>query len=451
MKIKFNVKSNTIAAYCIIVFAVCLLLVAVIFKYSVFISYFNKLIGVLSPILWGLAIAYLLNPIMKFVENLLGKFIFKKKKHPKLSRVIGISVSMIILLGMLLAIIGSIVPEIINTIKGIFSNITTYLNNLQDFLNEKISRVVENNPKLEDFLNKEFNNIQDYIISAVNQYQPKLDSLFEKDGPLANLTDSAWTFINGLKNCILGLIVSIYLLYSRDTLIAQSKKIVYALFQERRRNHILSMAKRANSTFSRFISGKAVDSLIVGILCFFGMMLLKMKTYAVIISVIIGVTNMVPFFGPIIGAVPTGLLILLTTPDKTLIFLIFILVLQQFDGNILGPKILGDSLGLSPFWVMFAIFVGGGLFGFAGMIIIVPLFAVVYSIFAELVSEKLRRKRLPIETEYYKFAGAEKTPDDTVKNNSEPAEAKEANKNQTENGEENEQEYSENSGKDTEN
>lgn len=451
MKIKFNVKSNTIAAYCIIVFAVCLLLVAVIFKYSVFISYFNKLIGVLSPILWGLAIAYLLNPIMKFVENLLGKFIFKKKKHPKLSRVIGISVSMIILLGMLLAIIGSIVPEIISTIKGVFSNITTYLNNLQDFLNEKISRVVENNPKLEDFLNKEFNNIQDYIISAVNQYQPKLDSLFEKDGPLANLTDSAWTFINGLKNCILGLIVSIYLLYSRDTLIAQSKKIVYALFQERRRNHILSMAKRANSTFSRFISGKAVDSLIVGILCFFGMMLLKMKTYAVIISVIIGVTNMVPFFGPIIGAVPTGLLILLTTPDKTLIFLIFILVLQQFDGNILGPKILGDSLGLSPFWVMFAIFVGGGLFGFAGMIIIVPLFAVVYSIFAELVSEKLRRKRLPIETEYYKFAGAEKTPDDTVKNNSEPAETKEANKNQTENGEENEQEYSENSGKDTEN
>ncbi len=401
MKIKFNVKSNTIAAYCIIVFAVCLLLVAFVFKYNVFLHYANKLLTVLSPVTWGLVIAYLLNPLMKFVENKLDKFVFKKKKHPKISRAIGIAVSLIVMLGIIAAIIGSIVPEILGTIKGLFSNITSYLNNLQKFLNSKISNTLENNPKIEEFLNTEFNSIQDYIISAVNQYQPKLDSIVAEDGLIASLTNGAWSLINGLKNFTLGIFVSIYLLYSKDTLIAQCKKIVYSIFSEKKRRHIFSVASRANSTFINFISGKALDSLIIGILCFFGMLILGFRNYAVLISVVVGVTNMIPFFGPIIGAVPTGLLILLTTPDKTLIFILFIFLLQQFDGNILGPKILGNSLGLSSFWIMFAIFVGGGLFGFVGMVAFVPLFAVFYSIVSEIVAYKLHKKRLPVETKYY--------------------------------------------------
>lgn len=402
MKIKFNVKSNTIAVYCIIVFSVCLLLAAMVFKYNIFLSYFNKIISVLSPVIWGLVIAYLLNPIMKFIERIFDKFIFKKKEHPKISRSIGIAVSLIIMLGIVIAIVGSIVPEIIGTIKNIFMNITSYLNNLQNYLNDKISDTLESNPRIKEFLNSEFNNIQDFIISAVNQYQPKLDSFLAKDGILANLTDSAWSLLNGLKNCVLGIIISIYLLYSKETLIAQCKKVVYAMFSEKKRVHILTVASRANSTFSNFLSGKALDSLIIGVLCFLGMIILNMKTYAVLIGVIVGVTNMIPFFGPFIGAIPSGLLILLTTPNKTLIFIIFIFLLQQFDGNILGPKILGNSLGLSSFWIMFAIFVGGGLFGFAGMIAFVPLFAVLYSIFSEIIAVKLHRKKLPVETEYYK-------------------------------------------------
>lgn len=405
MKIKFNVKSNTIAVYCIIVFSVCLLLVAMVFKYNVFLSYFHKILSVLAPVTWGLVIAYILNPIMKFTERKLDRFVFRKKKHPKITRAIGISVSLIVMLGIVIAIVGSIVPEIIGTIKSIFMNITTYLNNLQKFLNDKISDTLESNPQIKDFINSEFNNIQDFVISAVNQFEPKLDSFLAKDGILANLTDSAWSLISGIKNCVLGIVISIYLLYSKETLIAQCKKIIYALFPEKKRIHILSVASRANSTFSNFLSGKALDSFIMGILCFIGMVILNMKTYAVLISVIVGVTNMIPFFGPFIGAIPSGLLILLTTPDKTLIFVIFILLLQQFDGNILGPKILGNSLGLSSFWIMFAIFVGGGLFGFAGMIAFVPLFAVLYSILSEVIAVKLHRKKLPVETEYYKTAG----------------------------------------------
>ncbi|MCM1228269.1 MAG: AI-2E family transporter [Clostridium sp.] len=401
MKIRFNAKSNTIAVYCVIVFTVCLLLAAVVFKYSSIFSYARRLIDILAPVIWGLVIAYILNPIVKVTERNLKKFVFRKKDRPKLSRAIGIAFATVLMLGVIAAVVGSIVPEIIETLKNIFGNMSSYLNNLQKFLNEKISRFADTHPEINEFLNSEFNNIQDFLISIVERYQPKLDNLFSENGLLANLTDSAWTFLNGLKNFGLGIIVSIYLLYSKDTMLAQSKKMVYALFSEKNRKHILSVASRANSTFSSFLSGKALDSLIIGIICFFGMMIFNMRTYAVVISVIIGITNMIPFFGPIIGAVPTGLLILLTDPNKTVVFLLFIFILQQFDGNILGPKILGNSLGLSSFWIMFAIFVGGGLFGFVGMIGFVPLFAVLYSIVSEFVASKLEKKKLPKETRYY--------------------------------------------------
>lgn len=417
MKIKFNVKSNTIAVYCIIVFAVCLLLSAVVFKYNVFLYYFNKIIKALSPVIWGLVIAYLLNPMVGFTEKKLNKFIFRKKKRPALSRSIGIAVSMIVMLGIIIAIVGTIVPEIIGSIKGIFMNITSYLNNLQNFLNDKISDTLENNPDIKSFFDNQFKNIQDFIISTVNQYEPKIDSFLAKDGIIANLTNGAWSFLTGLKNCVLGIIISVYLLFSKDTLLAQCTKIVYAFFPEKKRTHILRAASRANYTFISFLSGKAIDSLIIGVLAFIGMLLLNMKTYSVLISVVIGMTNMIPFFGPFIGAIPSGLLILLTTPDKTIIFIIFIFLLQQFDGNILGPKILGNSLGLSSFWIIFAIFVGGGFFGFAGMLASVPIFAVLYSIFSELISEKLKRKRLPVETDYYKSLKSAKASSDTVKYN----------------------------------
>lgn len=405
MKIKFNVKSNTIAAYCVIVFAVCLLLVAVVFKYNVILSYLNKIIGVLSPVIWGIAIAYILNPVMMFVDGKVERYLFKRKKRPKISRTIAVAASILLLIGVLSAIIGSIVPEVIETVKGLFMNMSSNLNNLQNYLNSKISNFASDNPKLNELFNTEFNSIQDFIITAMDRFKPKVDVLFARNGLLANLTDSAWSIFNGFKNFILGIIVSVYLLYSKETLIAQMKKIVYAAFSEKKRRRILSVSSKINHKFGRFISGKMVDSLIIGIICFIGMLFMNMKNYAVIISVIVGITNLIPFFGPVIGGVISGFLILLTTPNKLLIFLVFVLLLQQFDGNILGPKILGDSLGLSPFWVIFAIFVGGGLFGFAGMILVVPLFSVLYGIISDIVSEQLKRKRLPLETKCYIFEG----------------------------------------------
>ncbi|MGN1480954.1 AI-2E family transporter, partial [Porcipelethomonas sp.] len=401
-RFKFNTQSNTIAAYCVIVFAICLLLVALVFKYNTFLYYFNKLIKVLAPVIWGLVIAYLLNPIMAVFERNLKKIICRKREHPALTRGMSIAFSLIMMLGIIMAIVGTIVPEILTTLEIFFKSLPSYLNNLQIYFTEMISSILEKNPEIYDYLTGEFDNIQQFILDGVNKLEPMINKLLAKDGIVASLTGSAWSLIIGLKDCLLGIIVSIYLLYSKEIFIAQATKIVYALFSEKRRNKILKIASKTNHTFAHFISGKALDSFIIGVITFVGMNFMGLKNYAMLISVIIGITNMIPFFGPFIGAVPSGLLILLTSPEKTIIFIVFIFLLQQFDGNILGPKILGNSLGLSAFWIMFAIFVGGGLFGFVGMIAVVPIFAVLYSIIREVINTKLERKRLPVSTGYYR-------------------------------------------------
>ena len=403
MKFKFNSRYSTIAVYCVIVFSICLALVAFVFKFSTVVKYLNLIVSVLSPVIWGICIAYLINPFMVFCERHFKKWFCKKKERHGLTRTLSIAVSMILFLGVIAGIIGSIVPEIKNTLSDFFKSLPTYLNNLQHYLEDVMSNLVEDKPELEKFLSNKFSDIQD----TVKQLEPMLQNVFgDNKGDLItsvtdSVTDSIFTVINIIKNFVLGIFVSIYLLYSKEMFLAQIKKAVFALFPEKKRNTILRIATRTNKTFTSFLTGKSLDSFIIGILAFIGLELMGLNKYAVLLSIIIGITNMIPFFGPIIGAIPCAVLILLTSPEKTLIFILFVFLLQQFDGNILGPKILGNSLGLSPFWIMFSIFVGGGLFGLIGMIAFVPIFAVIYSIVNELVTEKLKAKELPLETSDY--------------------------------------------------
>lgn len=203
-----------------------------------------------------------------------------------------------------------------------------------------------------------------------------------------------------VKNILIGMIVMVYFLNMKDTLCAQSKKILYGLLRVKDANRIIGEVRFAHSVFGGFITGKLLDSLIIGIMCFFAMKFLKMP-YVLLVSVIIGVTNVIPFFGPFIGAIPSAFLILLVSPMKCLYFLIFILVLQQFDGNILGPKILGGSTGLPSFWVLFSILLFGGLFGFVGMVIAVPAFAVIYRSVSAYIRGALVKKNLSGRTEDY--------------------------------------------------
>ena len=206
-----------------------------------------------------------------------------------------------------------------------------------------------------------------------------------------------------LWDFIIGFIISIYVLASKETFAGQAKKIAYALFEPDSANIILNNFRFTHKTFVGFVGGKILDSIIIGILCFIGTSIMNMP-YAVLVSVIIGVTNVIPFFGPFLGAIPTTILIFVVDPGhplNCLYFVLFILILQQFDGNILGPKILGNSTGITGFWVIFSITLFGGLFGVGGMIVGVPLFAVLYAIIKSYVNGALRRKKLPEDTASY--------------------------------------------------
>ncbi len=211
---------------------------------------------------------------------------------------------------------------------------------------------------------------------------------------------SVMNVINIVKNLLIGLIVAIYVVNSKETFISQAKKITYSILPEPNAAFVIDQFRLAHRMFGGFIIGKMIDSLIIGVICFVGMSILNIP-YVMLVSVIIGVTNIIPFFGPFIGAIPSALLILLANPLKSLYFLVFVLVLQQFDGNILGPKILGDSTGLSSFWVLFSILLFGGLWGFIGMVIGVPLFAVIYHLIRLTVNHFLRKKELSTVTEEY--------------------------------------------------
>ncbi|MBR6670036.1 MAG: AI-2E family transporter, partial [Ruminococcus sp.] len=346
MKFKFNSKYNTISGYVIGTFVICLLIVIVIFKFSIIQVYLNKLLTVTAPIIWGFVLAYLLNPILRFIEKYVVKITNRKNPHPKLARSISILITMSIFFFVIFALIASIVPEIISSLENIFANLQSYFDNIQRFIEKKFDNIKDANPELKNFIYSEMDRIEEFAISMANSIQPKLENIFAKDGILANITGSALSLLIGIKDFLIGAIASIYIMFSKETFVAHAKKVVYAFFNREKSNKILKIADDANNKFISFLSGKALDSFIIGMICFTAMTFLNLP-YTVLISVIVGVTNMIPFFGPFIGAIPSGLLILLSNPSKTVIFVIMILVLQQIDGNIIGPKILGNQLGVN--------------------------------------------------------------------------------------------------------
>ena len=394
MKFRFNSKYSTIAAYIVITFTVCLLLVLLFFRLEIFVDQTRKVVKVLAPIIWGAVIAYLLNPIVKCFEKWISKLIGKKKPHPHASRSISIAITAILALSLIVALIAMVVPEILGSLS-------TFINKFPDYLNDLYNNILDftdKNPNIgkqvRTWLEEQYENIQETLLSWAESLKPQLDKY------LVILKDGFLGFLIGIKDFILGFIVSIYLLYSKENFMAQIKKCFHAVFPEKACNRIFSVGSNANTIFINFLSGKALDSFLIGIICFIAMTILGFP-YVLLISCIIGITNMIPFFGPFIGAIPCALLILLTDPPQTIWFIIMIVAIQQFDGNFLGPKILGNSLGLPTFWIMFSIFLGGGLFGFTGMLLGVPFFAVIYSMAQSFIEEKLRKKELPIETSAY--------------------------------------------------
>ncbi len=337
----------------------------------------NKRSSVISPFLYAFALAFVLNkPVMHTQQRL-----FPKSKHGR-SR--AILVVYIIAAGIFYALLTSVLPQIGVSVANISESLPAFYDKASGWLNRMMNEYHFSQTlviQLQSFLQNSFRNFAEFSLSILPS--------------IVNFTISIG---NGIVKVFMVFIISIYMLSGKEKLIFQAKKLVFALFSKETALKITRFANLTNTIFSDFIIGKMIDSIIIAVLCFIGMLVIY-PSYSLLIAVIVGVTNMIPFFGPFIGAIPSAIILLISRPYSALIFLVFILALQQLDGNVIGPKILGDSLGLAPMWVLLGIVIGNGLFGLPGMIIGVPTFAVIYTLCSEKIRNTLREKNITVNSE----------------------------------------------------
>lgn len=353
------------------------------------------IVGILMPVIYGAVLAYLLLPVYNKSRDITKRMLFSMWKNGNgvrsVSSAMATVVSLIFLFVIVVGLFWMIIPEIYTSVMGLQETLGENINNLALWL----QKMFEDNPSVERAVIPMYDRLTSQLQSwMTSDLVPNMSTL------IGSLSSGLLSVVLVLKNILIGVIVMVYLLNIKGTLSAQSKKIIYSVFSVKTANQAIDEIRFAHRVFGGFITGKILDSLIIGIMCFVLLNAMKMP-YALLVSVIVGVTNVIPFFGPFIGAVPSAFLILLVSPIKCLYFLIFILLLQQFDGNILGPKILGQSTGLPSFWVLFSILFFGGLMGFVGMIIAVPTFAVFYSVVSRLVNRSLGKKNLSLKTADY--------------------------------------------------
>ena len=388
------------------VIAASLLTAYVLFHFSTIQTAFQTLSKILMPFIVGCIIAYLLTPLYNFLLRNLDERL--NRRGPLKGRgyglCVGLSVGLSIFSSLLLVggLVAMVIPGFVSSLNNIINSAALYTDKTNEWLNSLFADSPETAQTLEGLLANGSTELTKWAQGLL----PNLQSLSKGLG--SGVSSVFSTLFSGLvvvftfaKNLLVGFIVAAYLLVGKGTMIAHAKRLTYGLFKVKTANAIVGEMRFIHQVFGGFIRGKLVDSLIIGLLCFIGTSLLQMP-YAMLISVIIGVTNIIPFFGPFLGAVPCSVLILLNSPIKCLTFVIFIVALQQFDGNILGPKILGETTGLSSFWVLFSILLFGGLFGVVGMIIGVPVFAVLVSLLEQFLTGRLKRKKLSQDEEDYR-------------------------------------------------
>ena len=356
-----------------------------------------SLIRVLSPFIWGLVISYLLSPLVRFLQNkafgpLLEKAFSKSpEKGRKAARILAVVFAEIIMLALITGLFFLIIPQLYSSIETIVINSPTYIESLTNWVNKMLTDF----PEVRDYVVDMLGDVNTDLVSWLQTtILPRLGSL------LSNVGTGVRYVVTGVYNLVIGIIVSVYLLSNREAFIASAKRILYSILSVDTAKRFLNVLRFADRTFIGFINGKLLDSAIIGLICYIGCSILQMP-YALLVSVMIGITNIIPFFGPLIGAVPSALIILMVDPVKCLVFVIFVILLQQLDGNIIGPKILGNSVGINGFWVMFSIIIGAGFFGFWGMVLGVPVFVVIYTIIKESVRRKLLRNDLPTDEASY--------------------------------------------------
>lgn len=387
---------NKYVAWGLTLFCVCaalLLLFFAIYRWDYIFSFIKTIVTILMPFIYGLVIAYLMNPVVNFLDQkvfdrLVEKMIKKRKEKHKISRGLSLFTSTIIFLGVLITCISFLIPEILKSLEMLVTNINIYLSNTKEFFID----IFGGSEEIRHFIDDNYGRFSDFLTTWMND--GKLNDM------VAILGNSIFGTLKFIYNMTIGYIISIYVLFDKEKFKAQIKKLLYTFFDKERVNIIVENTIYTDRIFGDFFNGKLIDSLIIGIICFVFMVLFKMP-YALIIALLVGITNVIPYFGPFIGAIPSAFLIFLVSPDKCILFLIFIFILQQIDGNIIGPKILGGKIGLSSFWVLFSLLIFGGLFGIVGMIIGVPIFSIIYSFVNGLVKKRLESKNLPVDSKDY--------------------------------------------------
>ena len=377
------------------VIVACIIVAQFVTKLTAFFGIIGSLLHTLAPVCYGLGIAYLLDPIVgrvaKLLEPRLASRLSRPEKAEGLSRGIGVLVSLILMILIIWALLAMVLPQLLDSLNTIAGNLPSYYNTLNRWVTSHITSNLEMADITTDIMDMLYSYFSDWLTSSL---LPKVQTL------MASLTTSVVNLAKALLNLVIGVIISVYLLMGKRKFLAQAKKLCYALLGTKRGGIVCNVCTFANQAFGGFIGGKIIDSAIIGVLCFLGLSVLDMP-YTMLISIIVGVTNVIPFFGPYLGAVPSALLLLVIDPMECLTFIIFILVLQQLDGNVIGPTILGDATGLNGFWVVVSILVFGSFFGIIGMVIAVPLFAVIYKIITEVVNRLLANQGLSTVTSDY--------------------------------------------------
>ncbi len=393
MKINWNSKYFTIAVYAtlsVIVSALAIMLIFNFDKVSEKLAFFTT---VATPLIIGVFCAYLLNPLMMKIENgLLGKW--AGSENAKLrgrARAFSLTITMLAVLAALLLMILLVIPQLVTNIVAIFSNMEGYIATVRGF----IVKISVDYPQLAEFLGNPLDDFTKFITGIWNQYSGELL------GFAGNVANGVWTVIDTLKNVFIGLTLSVYLLAKKEMFVGQTKKLVFAFVKADKAQRFLGVCREASKKFLGSIVGKIIEAFVVAMFVFIGCTIMGMP-YAPLIAGIMFVFNLIPFIGPFIGCIPCCLLLLLSdSPIMALWFVIFDVILQTVDGNIIAPWILGDSTGLPAVWILISIIIGGGLFGMLGMFLGVPVCAVIYMLFKDFIENKLRKRKLPQHTDQY--------------------------------------------------
>lgn len=398
-KKKFVITSQNLAWGLTALAVICLSIVfyLVLTKMPSLQAGISKLMGVLMPIIIGSVMAYLLIPVYNGLYRTFMRWLprarLSRETSDSLSKGLSTALSLLLLIIVVVGLLLMAGPQVLQSIMDVARSVPSNVDKFSVWM----TKLLKDYPEILSVATEGLDNFETSLLGIITDYvMPSVNTL------ITGITVGVINALSFMFDIIIGLIVCIYVLNSKATFAAQGKKLVYSMFDTGYANAVIDDARSIHKIFSGFISGKLLDSLIIGMITFVALSIMNMP-YTVMISVIVGVTNIIPFFGPFIGAIPSAVIIFTESPIKSLYFVIYIIIIQQIDGNIIGPKILGNSTGLPSFWVLFSILVGGGLFGFAGMLLGVPVFATICMFISEGVERALRKRGLPEDTEKYMY------------------------------------------------